>query len=144
VISSPGESWDDLARDDILRYPLLEASSLKKVSSSIGRVAVSKTVGWGFESLLACQRRNPESSVNPPHTSRFMSKIRKYLSEVFLELRKATWPWDPKEKGFAKYRELNESTVVVFIAMILLGAFVAVFDVSFREAFQAAQSWFGK
>ena len=23
-------------------------------SSSIGRVAVSKTVGWGFESLLAC------------------------------------------------------------------------------------------
>ena len=73
-----------------------------------------------------------------------MSKIRKYLGEVFLELRKATWPWDPKEKGFAKYRELNESTVVVFIAMILLGAFVAVFDVSFREAFQAAQSWFGK
>lgn len=73
-----------------------------------------------------------------------MSKIRKYLGEVFIELRKATWPWDPKEKGFAKYRELNESTVVVFIAMILLGAFVAFFDVSFREAFQAAQSWFGK
>jgi large subunit ribosomal protein L33 len=24
-------------------------------SSSIGRVAVSKTVGWGFKSLLACQ-----------------------------------------------------------------------------------------
>jgi hypothetical protein len=32
-------------------------------SSSIGRVAVSKTVGWGFESLLAwikaCKRRTP-------------------------------------------------------------------------------------
>ncbi len=26
----------------------------KYASSSIGRVAVSKTVGWGFESLLAC------------------------------------------------------------------------------------------
>jgi hypothetical protein len=24
-------------------------------SSSIGRVAVSKTVGWGFKSLLPCQ-----------------------------------------------------------------------------------------
>ena len=73
-----------------------------------------------------------------------MSRIIAYWNEVVIELRKATWPWDPKEKGFAKYRELNESTVVVFIAMILLGAFVAVFDVSFREAFQAAQTWFGK
>lgn len=27
---------------------------IKYASSSIGRVAVSKTVGWGFESLLAC------------------------------------------------------------------------------------------
>jgi hypothetical protein len=26
----------------------------KKVSSSIGRAAVSKTAGWGFESLLTC------------------------------------------------------------------------------------------
>ena|SRR5208283_4578208 len=26
-------------------------------SSSIGRVAVSKTVGWGFKSLLPCQSR---------------------------------------------------------------------------------------
>jgi hypothetical protein len=25
-----------------------------KVSSSIGRAAVSKTAGWGFESLLTC------------------------------------------------------------------------------------------
>jgi len=68
-----------------------------------------------------------------------MSRIRKYISEVALELKKATWPWEPKEKGFAKYRELNESTVVVFIAMILLGAFVAAFDVSFKWAFEAAQ-----
>jgi preprotein translocase subunit SecE len=57
----------------------------------------------------------------------------------FLELKKATWPWDPKEKGFAKYRELNDSTIVVFIAMILLGAFVAFFDFSFKWAFEAAQ-----
>ncbi len=68
-----------------------------------------------------------------------MSRIRKYIGEVFLELKKATWPWDSKEKGFAKYRQLNESTVVVFIAMVLLGAFVAAFDISFKWAFEAAQ-----
>ena len=29
-----------------------------KASSSIGRAAVSKTAGWGFDSLLACQLGN--------------------------------------------------------------------------------------
>ena len=29
---------------------------IAKASSSIGRAAVSKTAGWGFDSLLACQR----------------------------------------------------------------------------------------
>jgi hypothetical protein len=28
----------------------------KKASSSIGRAAVSKTAGWGFDSLLACHQ----------------------------------------------------------------------------------------
>lgn len=28
---------------------------LLQASSSIGRAAVSKTAGWGFDSLLACQ-----------------------------------------------------------------------------------------
>ena len=45
-----------------------------------------------------------------------------------LELRKASWPWDPKERGFKKYKELTDSTVVVFIAMILLAAFVSLWD----------------
>jgi hypothetical protein len=29
-------------------------SQIKQASSSIGRAAVSKTAGWGFDSLLAC------------------------------------------------------------------------------------------
>lgn len=64
-----------------------------------------------------------------------MNRIRKYWGEVILELRKATWPWDPKERGFAKYKELIDSTIVVFIAMLLLGAFVSVFDLVLRKAF---------
>ena len=65
-----------------------------------------------------------------------MSRIRAYWGEVILELKKANWPWDPKEKGFAKYKELTDSTIVVFIAMLLLGAFVAFFDTVLRSAFE--------
>jgi len=64
-----------------------------------------------------------------------MSRIRAYWGEVILELKKANWPWDPKEKGFAKYKELTDSTIVVFVAMLLLGAFVAFFDTVMRSAF---------
>jgi preprotein translocase subunit SecE len=66
-----------------------------------------------------------------------MSRIRAYWGEVILELKKANWPWDPKEKGFAKYKELTDSTIVVFVAMLLLGAFVAFFDTVLRQAFQS-------
>jgi len=60
-------------------------------------------------------------------------KISKYLQEVKGELQKATWPWDPKEKGFKKYKELTDSTVVVFIAMLLLAGFVAFIDFAMRH-----------
>jgi preprotein translocase subunit SecE len=47
-------------------------------------------------------------------------------------LRKATWPWDPKEKGIGnKYKELIDSTIVVIIATLLLSAYVAVVDFAF-------------
>ena len=57
--------------------------------------------------------------------------FKKYLPEVKTELQKATWPWVPKdkgEKGFKRFKELTDSTVVVFIAMMLLGAFVSLWD----------------
>jgi hypothetical protein len=40
---------------------------IKNASSSIGRVAVSKTVGWGFESLLAwlTGRKPPTRNIGP-------------------------------------------------------------------------------
>ncbi len=57
-------------------------------------------------------------------------KIATFIHEVKAELRKASWPWetDPKIKGFQKYKELVDSTIVVLIAMILLAGFVALFD----------------
>ena len=57
-----------------------------------------------------------------------ISKIKTFFTEVKVELQKASWPWDPTQKGFKKFRELSDSTVVVVMAMILLGAYVALFD----------------
>ena len=58
------------------------------------------------------------------------TKISNFLGEVKGELRKASWPWesDPKIKGFRKYKELIDSTIVVLIAMILLAGFVQLWD----------------
>ena len=57
-----------------------------------------------------------------------LTKTKTFVSEVRLELQKASWPWDPKEKGFRRYKELIDSTVVVIVAMLLLGGYVALFD----------------
>jgi preprotein translocase subunit SecE len=56
-------------------------------------------------------------------------KIRRFTSEVRGELAKASWPWDPNEKGFKRYKELWDSTVVVLVAMLIVGGYIAFFDV---------------
>jgi preprotein translocase subunit SecE len=58
------------------------------------------------------------------------AKISSFIIEVKSELCKASWPWesDPKIKGFRKYKELIDSTIVVIIAMILLAGFVQLWD----------------
>lgn len=57
-------------------------------------------------------------------------QIRNFSGEVKGELKKASWPWesDPKIKGFKKYKELIDSTIVVLIAIILLAGFVQFWD----------------
>jgi len=59
-----------------------------------------------------------------------LDKVTRFVGEVKTELRKATWPWesDPKIKGFKKYKELIDSTVVVLVAMVLLAGFVSMWD----------------
>lgn len=51
-----------------------------------------------------------------------------FLGEVRTELGKASWPWDVKEKGARRYRELIDSTSVVVIAMLLLSGYIAFWD----------------
>lgn len=61
---------------------------------------------------------------------RNLAKVSSFVGEVKGELRKASWPWDqdPKAKGFKKYKELIDSTIVVLIAVILLAGFVQFWD----------------
>ncbi len=62
-------------------------------------------------------------------------KISTFVGEVKGELRKASWPWesDPKLKGFKKYKELIDSTIVVLIAIVLLAAYVSFWDLINRN-----------
>jgi len=55
-------------------------------------------------------------------------KVSTFFTEVKTELQKATWPWDPKERGIKKYRELIDSTTIVIVAMLLLSGFVSLWD----------------
>ena len=57
-----------------------------------------------------------------------LGKTSDFIREVKVELTKASWPWDPKERGFKKYKELTDSTLVVVIAMLLLSGYVAFWD----------------
>jgi preprotein translocase subunit SecE len=63
------------------------------------------------------------------------ARINTFISEVKGELHKASWPWDPKEKGFKKYKELVDSTVVVVVAMLLLSGYVAFWDLFLVKVF---------
>jgi preprotein translocase subunit SecE len=58
----------------------------------------------------------------------YRAPIRNFTGEVKVELAKASWPWEPKEKGAKKYKELIDSTIVVVIAMLLLSGYVALWD----------------
>jgi len=57
-----------------------------------------------------------------------VANVKLFISEVRTELVKATWPWDPKEHGFKRYKELVDSTVVVVVAMLLLAGFISTCD----------------
>jgi preprotein translocase subunit SecE len=58
----------------------------------------------------------------------FFRYIVRFIIESRAELAKASWPWDPKEKGAKRYRELIDSTTVVLIAMVILSGYITFWD----------------
>ncbi len=59
---------------------------------------------------------------------RNLAAVKKFIGEVKVELDKCSWPWDPNQTGFKKYKELRDSTVVVILSVILLAGFVTSSD----------------
>lgn len=57
-----------------------------------------------------------------------LAKTKNFTSEIVSELKKASWPWDPEQKGMKKYKKLVDSTLIVLIAMLLLSGYVAGWD----------------
>ena len=100
-----------------------------KASSSIGRAPVSKTGGWGFESLLACQTAAPEAPHSePPATTQrgktgstmsIVERTTEFVQSAWAESRKVTWP---------TREELQESTIVVIVARSSSWSIIFVVD----------------
>ena len=59
-------------------------------------------------------------------------KARIFLGETSMELKKAVWPTKS---------ELRDSTIVVFFATLLLGAYVALADFSVYNWIQLLMDW---
>ena len=91
-----------------------------QASSSIGRVPVSKTGGWGFESLLACQAY-PWGA----YGMKWWEQVKSFLREVSSEIKKVTWP---------SRDETLATTVVVIAASFIFGVFLYLCDLAFFAA----------
>lgn len=90
---------------DRARWP---GNSDSQVCSSIGRVVVSKTIGWGFESLQTCH-------------SGTMQKLIQYLKDVRSEMAKVSWP---------TREEIVGGTSLVVVLSVVIAAVVRVFDIA--------------
>ena len=58
--------------------------------------------------------------------------IRIFWSETLTELKKASWP---------NLRELRESTIVVLVAVLLLGGFIGIADFSLFQVVNLFTDW---
>jgi preprotein translocase subunit SecE len=67
--------------------------------------------------------------------------IRRFFHEVLVELKKCSWPWDPTQSGLRKYKELIDSSVVVLVSMVLLGAYTSVVDFFLLKATSLVIHW---
>jgi preprotein translocase subunit SecE len=115
---------------------------MEQASSSIGRAPVSKTGGWGFDSLLACQSVGVFMAMNSTTTidnvkeaagGRF-ERMRLFLSEVRNELKRVTWP---------SQKEVYATTVVVIATSVFFGLYLFALDQVLLTVFQWILRRFG-
>ncbi len=111
-------------------------AAVVQASSSIGRAPVSKTGGWGFDSLLACQIHavEIEQHVNNGIIEKtrggvagWWSSLRTFLTEVRNELKRVTWP---------SRKEVYATTFVVIVTSIFFGMYLFGLDLGFNTLIQ--------
>ena len=78
-----------------------------KECSSIGRAPVSKTGGWGFDSLRSC------------HNEEFMKNPIKFIQEVKQEAFKVSWPTG---------KETIQGALMVFAMAVVMSLFFLLLD----------------
>ena len=90
------------------------------VSSLIGRAAVSKTAGWGFDSLLTCTQKFFTVVYSAlVFMNKYIGKAGQYYRDVISEMRKVIWP--SKE-------EIKDLTIVVLTVSGILALFTFLVD----------------
>ncbi len=90
------------------------------VSSLIGRAAVSKTAGWGFDSLLTCMTKFFTVVYSAlVFMNKYIGKAGQYYRDVISEMRKVMWP--SKE-------EIKDLTIVVLTVSGILALFTFLVD----------------
>ena len=60
------------------------------------------------------------------------SSVRLFYKEMMSELKKASWP---------SKTELRDSTIIVLVATVILGSFIALADFSLMNGVELLTSW---
>lgn len=96
-----------------------------QVNGSIGRASVSKTEGWGFESLLTCHFfYNVESKGDRMNL----------FQGIKMEYSKVQWP---------NKEEIKNSTLWVIAMSLILSIYLGVFDLIASRLLKILVSLFG-
>ena len=99
----------------------------QKGSSSTGRASVSKTEGWGFESLLPCHPASGRRASRTEHDVEALEKTKQamaprlaWVRDSWTEVRhKVTWP---------SKAEVTGTTRVVLVAVVVFAVVVGLMD----------------
>ena len=63
----------------------------------------------------------------------YRTGIARFVREVRVELAKCTWPWDPEQTGFRKYKVLIDTTVVICVTTLLMAGYITGFDFAINK-----------
>jgi preprotein translocase subunit SecE len=63
----------------------------------------------------------------------YRTQIVRFVREVRVELAKCTWPWDPEQTGFRKYKVLIDTTVVICVTTLLMAGYITGFDFAINK-----------